>query len=74
MELYYRVEAGGLTRANEAKANFIVIRDNSKQAHQQFINEYELPKDIFDWTHLPFIAPRYEKINYTTFGETIVLS
>lgn len=73
MELFYRLENGKISVVSEEEANFIVIRDNSKVAHQQYIMEYELPSDIFDWTHLPYIAPRYERIPHTVFGETLVL-
>lgn len=74
MHTYYYVDQNGLQEVNEDKANFFLIRDNSESTYNTFIRNHKLPGDIFDWTDLLVVAPRFEKIDFMPFQKTAIVS
>lgn len=76
MPNYYKVNKDGMTSSNESDSNVVIIseaKDEREDIEAEFIEEYQMPDDIFKLIEYAVLAPRYEKVDNEYLGETLVM-
>lgn len=69
---YFSVNKHGITNEQQATDNFIIYKQTTIKDQQDFIDQYHLPTDIFDFSDTPSIAPRLEKFSNDLLGEATI--
>lgn len=72
MKNYYVLENNAIERSDNDKGNIEVFRNPTDQERIDFINQFDLPDDVFDFDDMPQIAPRIEKIENEQLGEVLI--
>ena len=68
----FKITNNGLEESNEKNSIVRIYRDPSDEDRTNFINELDLPEDVFDFDDIPHIAPRIESIYNENLGDTLI--
>lgn len=68
----FEITNNGLEESNEKNSIVRIYRDPSDEDRTNFINELDLPEDVFDFDDIPHIAPRIESIYNENLGDTLI--
>lgn len=68
----FEITNNGLEESNEKNSIVRIYHDPSDEDRTNFINELDLPEDVFDFDDIPHIAPRIESIYNENLGDTLI--
>ncbi len=72
MVAYYLVNDQGIQTADDTNYNLEIYKSPSHDEKQNFINTYNLPKDVFYFDDMPEIAPRIESLKNDHLGDVSI--
>ena len=59
--------------SNNEQAEVSIYKNISTGEKQRFLEEYNLPKDVFYFDNIIPVAPRFEQISNSKLGESLIL-
>lgn len=68
MATLYELTQNRLIFSEKEHPDLTVFKNVSKQDEQDFLNQYQLPADVFYFDAIKLVAPRYEKIHSEILG------
>lgn len=72
MKKTYKITDNGLEESDPRDSVLSIYADPSDKDRQKFIDELDLPQDLFDFDDIPHIAPRIESIYNKNLGQTLI--
>lgn len=72
MIAYYLVDKKGIHVADRTHSNLEIYKQPSHHEKENFINLYNLPKDVFYFDDMPEIAPRVETLKNDQLGDVSI--
>lgn len=72
VKAYYLVNDQGIQKTDAENCNLEIFKAPNLDEKNQFIDDYNLPKDIFHFDDMPEIAPRIETLENDYLGEVSI--
>lgn len=72
MRKTYKLSNKGLEESDINNSILDIYHDPTDEERRSFIDEFDLPNDIFDFDDIPHIAPRIEMIYNEKLGHTLI--
>lgn len=72
MKKTYSLTNKGLEESDVNNSILDIFRDPNDEERRVFIDELDLPNDIFDFDDIPHVAPRIERIYNEKLGDTLI--
>lgn len=72
MKTYYLLKNGKIEQSDDQYGNIEIFRGPSNQIRIDYINDYDLPDDVFDFDDMPAVAPRIEIIDNKQLGKVLI--
>lgn len=72
MNKTYKITSNGLEKTDAQDSILRIYRDPSDDERIDFIQELDLPEDVFDFDDIPHVAPRIESLYNENLGDTLI--
>lgn len=72
VKIAYQLTENGLIQSEELFGNLVVIKQATSSERADFLKEYDLPADVFNFHDMPSIAPRVEYVTSDELGPTTI--